>query len=116
MKPKEKPFPIWADASERDLLKEKIEDFERDKLRKLVNDELRRYGLLLTRKVVPHRDKFRTRGNEHVLYGQVQGHGLLSRELLCEGSFKDCCVMAAELLDALDASQKPDTAAGPDQR
>lgn len=84
------------------------EDFERDQLRKLVNDELRRYGLLMSRVVVASRDKFRTKNNAHVLYGQIEGRGLLARPVLAEGTFKECCIVAAELLDNLDASQVPD--------
>jgi hypothetical protein len=88
------------------------EDFERDQLRKLVNDELRRYGLLLARIVVPNGPKFRTKNNAHILYGQVYGPsnnpGLMARPTLWEGSFKECCEVAAKLLDQLDAAQVPD--------
>jgi hypothetical protein len=88
------------------------DNFERDQLRKLVNDELRRYGLLLSRVVVANGLKFRTIANTHILYGQVYGPsnnpGFMARSVLCEGSFKECCEVAAKLLDQLDASQVPD--------
>ena len=88
------------------------DNFERDQLRKLVNDELRRYGLLLSRMVVPNGPKFRTKDNAHILYGQVYGPsnhpGFMGRSVLHEGSFKECCEVAARVLDQMDAAQIPD--------
>jgi hypothetical protein len=92
------------------------DDEERNQLRKLVNDELKRYGLLLSRSAVPHRDKWRTKSNEHILYGQVIPGPFNRRQEIAKGSFRECCVVAAALLDKLEASQVPDTAAGSDQR
>jgi hypothetical protein len=107
---KHKTVPqAWLDSfspSEREQLRK--EDFERDQLRKLVNDELRRYGLLMARTVVTSHNKFRTKNNAHILYGQIEGRGLLARPVLAEGSFKECCIVAADMLDKLDASQVPD--------
>lgn len=117
MKHKAHPISPWTSAEDVDLLKQKAEDYERDKLRKVVNDELRRYGLIIIRKVVAKGNAWRTKANEHTLYGQAVGTNLfLGRPVLHEGPFRDCCIKAAEILDALDASQTPDTAAGPDQR
>lgn len=102
------PFSAWLDITdEHDRAQLKQEYFEREQLRKLVNDELKRYGMLLSREVVPNGNRWRTRNNAHVLYGQVIGNegGFKVRERLCEGDFKECCVKAAELLDKLDASQ-----------
>lgn len=89
-------------------------DFEAEQLRKLVNDELKRYGLLLSRAIKKSLDGgYRTSHNSHVLYGQKTGpKGFEVRPLMCEGNFKECCTAAAEALDILDASQIPDTAAG----
>lgn len=117
MKHKDPTSPLFI-KEEWDLQKEKAEDYQRDRLRKVVNDELKRYGLIIIRRVVPQGQRWRTKANEHTLYGQVIGPNnlFLSRPVLCEGTFKECCIVAAELLDALDASQTPDTAAGPDQR
>ena len=103
-----KPVPYPATAA-----KAQAEDHERDQLRKLVSDELKRYGLLLTQQVRPVRDRWRTSKHTFTFYGQSFGPpGFVTRELLHEGSFKDCCIRASELLDALDAAQVPDTAAG----
>lgn len=90
------------------------ENFERDQLRKLVREELERYGLLISRVVLPKSQRWRTKANEHILYGQVQGKisGFPVREILHQGEFKECCEVAAKLLDELDASQLPDTATG----
>jgi hypothetical protein len=106
----------WLDSqspAEQERLRK--EDFERDQLRKLVNDELRRYGLLMARVVVTmarvvatNHNKFRTKNNAHILYGQIEGRGLLARPVLAEGTFKECCIVAADLLDKLDAAQVPD--------
>lgn len=102
------PGSQWLDyTDEHDRAKLQQEDFERDQLRKLVNDELKRYGMLLSREVVPNQNRWRTRNNTYVLHGQVIGNenGFKVRERLCEGDFKECCTKAAELLDKLDASQ-----------
>jgi hypothetical protein len=110
MKGKESPASVWlSEQSPEEQERLKKEDFERDQLRKLVNDELRRYGLLLARGVVPFKGRFRTQNNHHILYGQVVGGTSFSmRETIIEGTFKECCIKAAELLDKLDASQVPD--------
>jgi hypothetical protein len=106
----------WLDnysKEEQDKLRQ--EDFERDQLRKLVKDELRRYGLLMERTVVPKGDRYRTRLNAHVLYGQLEGGGMTARRAeLVTGSFKECCEVAAKLLDEMDAAQVPDTKTSPD--
>lgn len=81
-------------------------DFERDQLRKLVREELARYGMLLTRVVLPKHQSWRTKANEHILYGQIEGIGFPARQVLHQGSFKECCLKAAELLDELDKSQE----------
>lgn len=89
------------------------DDHERDQLRKLVNDELVRYGLLLSRLAVPKGVTWRTKANGHILYGQLENKSLPPRQILHQGSFKECCEVAAKLLDELDASQLPDIATGP---
>ena len=108
--------PIRSERDGEEIEREKAQNFERDQLRKLVNDELKRYGLLMVRRVVPKGHGWRTKENTHVLYGQVigQASGFPTREILAEGEFRDCCIRAAELLDALDKSQVPDTATGND--
>jgi hypothetical protein len=94
-------------------LEDNADRFENDQLRKLVNDELHRYGLLLKRNVVPHKQGWRTKEREYILYGQLIGPpGWKSRPEVCMGSFKDCCIKAAQVLDELDKSQLPDTATG----
>ena len=99
--------------SESHIASEREEDRQRDELRKLVSDELKRYGFLITRMVVPKGKTYRTKANDHVLYGRAAGaKGFQARELLHEGSFKDCCIKAAGILDILDQSQLPDTANG----
>jgi hypothetical protein len=106
-----------SSPSSEELDRVNAEYAEREELRKLVNDELRGYGLLLRRLVVPRANKWRTKANAHVLYGQLTGRrGWETREELCIGDFKECCVVAAAILDKLDASQIPDTAAGNDQQ
>ncbi len=79
--------------------------FERDQLMKLVNDELKRYGMLLAPKV-----RFGNRhGTIYVLYGTMQGTAAFPlRRLVAEGTFKACCIAASELLDA----ECPDATAG----
>lgn len=107
--------PLFIETDAAELAKEKAADFERDQLRKLVNDELKRYGLLLQRQVVPKGHGWRTKDNSHVLYGQVVGKGAFpTRQVLHEGDFRECCIKAAKLLDDLDRSQLPDTATGYD--
>lgn len=100
--------PGWLDETRSEQAKK--DDFERDRLRKLVNDELRRYGLLIARKVVPNKDSWRTKNNEHILYGQALDPkpGWVARPVLHEGNFKDCCLAAAKVLDELDAAQIPE--------
>jgi len=102
------PGDFWLEGDNAEQIKQ--DDFERDQLRKLVNDELARYGLLLKREITPSGNRFRTRANTHVLYGQPVGKpGFMTREILCVGGFRECCIEAASLLDKLDASQIPDT-------
>ena len=100
----------WLDANADSATqaRARAEDFERDQLRKLVNDELHRYGLLLMRKVEPKGVSWKTKNNTYVLYGQLEGDGFSRRPELCVGSFKECCATAAKLLDELDAAQIPD--------
>ena len=76
--------------------------FERDQLMKLVNDELRSHGLLLSPKV-----QFGTRhGSTYILHGSLLGGGYFPRrERMKEGSFKDCCIEAARLLDVAEATR-----------
>lgn len=105
--------PYFTAIDSAELAEEREEDRKRDELRKLVSDELKRYGLLIQRVVTPRGKSFRTSANTHILYGQKRGSkGFLIREMLHEGSFKECCVEAARLLDAMDAAQLPDTANG----
>ena len=105
--------PYWLVVSDAQRAEEREDDYKRDELRKLVNDELKRYGLLLQREVVPKRDSFRTKLNSHILYGQTKGSkGFMVREVLHKGDFKECCIKAAELLDTMDRAQIPDTATG----
>lgn len=80
--------------------------FENDQLRKLVNGELQRYGLLLKRNVVPKGQKWRTKTAEHILLGQLVKGGFTARAELCLGTFKECCIKAAEVLDEMDRSQE----------
>ena len=83
--------------------------FEFDQLLKLVKDELKRYGLLLERDVVSRGTQWRTSTGTFNLYGQRQGpKNFQTRPHLVKGSFKECCVCAAEVLDVLDAAQVPD--------
>lgn len=107
------PASGWlSDQNEAELEQSRAEDFERDQLRKLVNDELRSYGLLLKREVVPTTNRetpWRTRRNMHVLYGQVEGRGTFARRPeLHAGDFKECCEVAAKVLDEMDAAQIPE--------
>ncbi len=85
--------------------------FERDQLTKLVNDELKRYGLLLALKVgsYPPARRRTAGGANYVLHGAVQGKDTLPmRRLVHEGTFKACCIAASKLLDA----ECPDATAG----
>lgn len=112
-KPGITPDPWLAARDDGELERARKDDYERDQLRKLVNDELRCYDLLLKRITVPHHNRYRTKANAHILYGQVQRSGFTYRPVLCEGDFRECCIVAAAKLDELDASQIPDTATGP---
>jgi predicted SprT family Zn-dependent metalloprotease len=105
---------LWLqELSEDERNRELEENRQRDELRKLVNDELACYGLLITRMVVPKGKAWRTKMNGHILYGQAKGSkGFLTREILHEGDYVECCRCAAAILDALDQSQIPDTANG----
>ena len=105
LKPK-KAIQSWLDEGDREA--EHKEDFERDQLRKMVNDELRRYGLLLARMIVPKNQGWRTKQNAHILYGQVQGRtsGFPVRAILAEGDFRECCIKAAEVLDEMNNAQE----------
>jgi hypothetical protein len=102
------PSSLWiAEQSPEEQVRLHEENRQRDELRKLVNDELKRYGLLLTRAIVAKGDRWRTKANAHVLYGQVRGsRGFKARETLHEGSFKECCVTAAELLDKMEDARE----------
>lgn len=87
---------------------------ENEQIRKLVREELERYGLALCKHLTTYRawgrDKIR---GEYTLYGQKWGSpGFQTRAPLWVGSFKECCIEAAKLLDQLDQAQVPDTAAG----
>ena len=95
-----------------DHVPDKSDQFENDQLRKLVNDELQRYGLLLKRNIVPKNRGWRTEANEHSLLGQLvkpASGGFATRQELCVGSFRDCCIKAARVLDDLDKSQESGT-------
>lgn len=114
MKHQEPKISLWMnEQSPEEQKRLAAESYERDQLRKLVNDELARYGLLMQRAVTPSGNRWRTRANAHVLYGQLTKTGWVTRPVLCEGDFKECCVVAAKLLDELDASQVPDTETRP---
>jgi hypothetical protein len=108
MKPKDHAAPVMWQDDPAVVAAEKKADYERDQLRKLVADELRRYGLLITRMIAPKGNGWRTKMNTHILYGQPIKGGFLTREVLHEGDFKDCCIAAAKILDDLDRSQAPD--------
>lgn len=102
-----KPTPIRAFWDYTQQEEEKLAPFENDQLRKLVNDELHRYGLLLLkRSVVPKGQGWRTEMAEHVLLGQLIKGGFTARAELCLGTFKECCIKAAEVLDEMDRSQE----------
>ena len=101
-----KPTPIRAFWDDTQQEEEKLAHFENDQLRKLVNDELHRYGLLLKRSVVPKGQGWRTEMAEHVLLGQLIKGGFTARAELCLGTFKECCIKAAEVLDEMDRSQE----------
>ena len=108
--------PVWTSSLNEHFAateQNRKDDYERDQLRKLVNDELARYGLLLSRSAVPRGVTWRTKANEHILYGQLENKSLPVRQILHQGDFKECCEVAAKLLDELDASQLPDVATGP---
>jgi hypothetical protein len=110
MKPKDGPHParLFSGHTDEEVEAERKANYERDQLRKLVRDELNRYGLLLTRKIEPKGAGWRTRHTAHILYGQLVKSGFGTREVLHEGDFKDCCIAAAKILDDLDRSQAPD--------
>ena len=93
----------WSDENQSEQAQA---PFENDQLRKLVNDELHRYGLLLKRSVVPKGQGWRTEMAEHVLLGQLIKGGFTARAELCLGTFKECCIKAAEVLDAMDRAQE----------
>ncbi len=77
MKHQEQKPSLWmVEQSPEEQERIIAENYERDQLRKLVGDELRRYGLLLQRSIVPKASAWRTKLNEHTLYGQVQKGGL----------------------------------------
>ena len=104
--------PQWTDHAEQ---MDKQAQFENDQLRKLVNEELHRYGMMLKRNITPHKQGWRTKDNEYILYGQLTGPpGWKSRLELSIAGFRDCCIKAAQVLDDLDKSQLPDTATGID--
>jgi hypothetical protein len=99
---KHKEGPLWVETPEAET-KQREEDRQRDELRKLVNDELKKYGLLLTRSIYPKGNTWRTKNNQFILYGQKAGAvGFMVRETIYEGSFKDCCARAVEILDKMD--------------
>jgi hypothetical protein len=108
MKHKDPKEGMWfRELSPEEQERLRSEDFERDQLRKLVSDELKKYGLLLIRQVTPKGMGWRTKANAHVLYGQLQGpEGFHTRPTLHEGDFKSCCVVAAKILDELNAAQE----------
>jgi len=102
-----KPTPIRAFWDNTQQEEEKLAHFENDQLRKLVNDELQRYGLLLLKRtIVPKDQGWYTGMAEHVLLGQLIKGGFTARAELCLGTFKECCIKAAEVLDAMDRAQE----------
>ena len=110
LKPKETPLrALFLDADADELDRERAENFERDQIRKLVADELRRYGLLIARQIVPKGAGWRTKQFKHVLYGQLEKNGFGTRAELHVGSFKECCEVAAKILDELDRAQEQGT-------
>lgn len=93
-----------------ELKGDRVRDNER--LYKLVREELGRYGLTLFRPRAEYSGPWRKKA-QYALYGQLQGTlKFTARSPLYTGSFKDCCIEAAKLLDQLDAAQIPDTATG----
>jgi hypothetical protein len=109
LKPIDGPFGAFLKRDADEMARESNLKFENDQIRKLVNDELARYGLLLKRRVVPKGNGWRTKQNEHVLYGQMQGpKGWHYRDELCTGGFRECCIKAAEVLDAMERGLNPE--------
>ena len=97
--------PAFKSNDDDTLGKYQKQMFEFDQLMKLVKDELKRAGMLLTPKV----GQQRTRQGHYVLHGGLINAGFPARDFLYEGSFKDCCVVAAQLLDE---AETPPTADG----
>lgn len=86
---------------------------ERDKIRRLVRDELRQHDLLI-QPVVRQRHgtgAYRAVENTFMLYGprniQDETKSWVTRGVLAEGSFKDCCVAAVEFLEPFNQELSP---------
>ena len=95
--------PWQAPRTDAELAEEKEKKRKRDELRKLVSDELKKYDMLISRQVVPKGKAWRTKANAHVLFGPRAGKkGFVVREELVTGSFRECCVKAAGLLDQIE--------------
>jgi hypothetical protein len=106
------PRALFLDRDAEEIAQERDHKFENDQIRKLVNDELARYGLLLKRRVVPKGNGWRTKQAEHILLGQlIKGNAAgawRTRQELCVGDFRECCIKAAELLDAMERGLNPE--------
>ena len=92
-----KPPPWLEDYAEEKRYKE--ERFKRDELRKLVNDELKKYDMGIAPEV--SKNVWGGRSNNNVLYGPATG-AFLARQEIKIGTFKECCEAAVELLDKLE--------------
>ncbi len=104
-------YPRHAEGGE-DPLAEKRK--ERDRIRRMVRDEIREFDLLILPAVVQKfGGPFRARPDMFILYGpatksDVKG-GLVARGAIAQGSFRECCIKAVEFIEPFNQVLSPPT-------
>lgn len=88
---------------------------ERDKIRRLVREELKESDLLIMQAVSQKRGtgSYRAQTDKFVLYGprpkQVNPRGWVTRGVIAEGDFRECCLKAVEFLEPFNQALSPHT-------
>lgn len=88
---------------------------ERDKIRRLVREELKESDMLIMQAVAQRRGtgSYRAQTDKFVLYGprpeQVNPRGWVTRGVIAEGDFRECCLKAVEFLEPFNEVLSPHT-------
>ena len=102
------PKPDFEDS---DPLKEKRR--ERDQIRRLVREELKESDMLIMQAVAQKRGTgaYRSIPDKFILYGprpeNPNPRGWVTRGVIAEGDFRECCLKAVEFLEPFNQALSP---------